>query len=333
MSEDKTQTKGKGSEINDPLSGKILEQAEIDGLLKGANSDNRGLNALVHTTTVSYERLPMLEVIFDRLMALLSSSLRSFTSDNVDVNIEEITSMRFKDYLDNVKLPSMLNVIQLGKWDTQALLILDNPMIYSVVDIFLGGRREQGHDVTNRTYTAIEVALNEEFINVLLRNLSQAFEPVEKIDFFFVRAETNPRFVLIERPSNAGIVVRICIEMDDRGGHIEFFIPYSSIESVRDKLLQTFIGEKFGNDLIWENHLAHEVWQTTIQAEAVLDQVTLKLSDVLSWKVGSTLVLDTFEGANIILKCGECRLFSGKIGNVRKRVAIQVEKNFLKKGE
>jgi flagellar motor switch protein FliM len=307
--------------VSDHLSGRILEQGEIDGLLKGSNSDHRGLNALVQPTVVSYERMPMLEVVFEGLVRLLSTSLRQFTSDHVDVKLVEMTSVRFKDYIDGVGLPSMINVIKINPWDTEILMVLDNPLIYTVVDILLGGKREEIHEVANRSYTTIERTLNEEFIRVVLQDFSKAFEAVE----------TNPRFAMIERPVNACVKARLEINMDGRGGVVEFCLPYASIEPVREQLLQMFVGEKFGHDKIWESHLVNEIWNTTIEVEALLDKVTMKLSDVLTWKVGSFLPLETFEGANVLVHCGDCKLYAGKIGNVRKRVAVQIEENYLTK--
>lgn len=333
MSADNTAEKAKEGIENDQLSGRILEQAEIDGLLKNANSDHRGLKALVQTSTVTHERLPMLEVVFDRLLSLLSTSLRQFTSDNVDVSMEDLKSLRFNEFLESVKQPSMINIIKIKEWDTLALLVVDNPLVYTVVDMLLGGRREESRDLQNRPYTTIERTLNEDFVRAFLNDLSKSFDPVESIHFGFERMETNPRFASIERSNNAGILSQIKINMDGRGGIIELFLPYSSIEPAREKLLQMFVGEKFGNDKIWESHLASEVWNTTIEAEALLDQVTIKLSDVLSWKKGSFLPLETFEGANIVIQSGDCRIYSGKIGNVRKRVAVQIEENFLNKGK
>lgn len=318
-------------ESKNALEGRVLEQGEIDGLLKNANSDHRGLRALIQSSTVTHERLPMLEVVFDRLVRMLSTSLRNFTSDNVDVSMSEMTSMRYKEYMESISLPSMMNVIKITDWDTNLLLVIDNSLIYTIVDVLLGGRREERSEVQGRTYTTIERTLNEEFINVLLADMKRSFEPIQNLNFVYDRMETNPHFVSIERANNTGIVIRLQIKMDGRGGQVELFIPYSSIEPIRAKLLQSFVGEKFGNDKIWENHLAHEVWNTVIQAEALLDRVTIKLKDVLEWKKGSFLPLETFEGANIVLKSGEKRLFSGKIGNVRKRVAVQVEENYLVK--
>ena len=53
------------------------------------------------------------------------------------------------------------------------------------------------------------------------------------------RLETNPRFAAITRPRMA-ILVRLRIDMEDRGGNIELMLPYATIEPIRDVLLQMF---------------------------------------------------------------------------------------------
>ena len=53
---------------------------------------------------------------------------------------------------------------------------------------------------------------------------------------------------------------------------IQAWIPYATLEPVRELLLQMFMGEKFGRDSIWESHLASELWMTDIEIEAVLDE-------------------------------------------------------------
>ncbi len=92
---------------------------------------------------VSYERLPMLEIVFDRLIRLMTTTLRNFTSDNVEVSLDRITSVRFGDYLNSIPLPSMLAVFKAEEWDNYGLCTLDSNLIYSIIDVLLGGRR--GH--------------------------------------------------------------------------------------------------------------------------------------------------------------------------------------------
>ena len=90
--------------------------------------------------------------------------------------------------------------------------------------------------------------------------------------FTLDRLETNPRFAAIARPANAAILVKLRIDMEDRGGRIELLLPYATLEPIRKMLLQQFMGEKFGRDNIWESHLATELWTTSMEVRAVLDE-------------------------------------------------------------
>lgn len=59
----------------------------------------------------------MLEILFDRLVRLMTTTLRNFTSDNVEVSLDGLTSIRFGDYLNAIPLPAMLGVFKAEEWD------------------------------------------------------------------------------------------------------------------------------------------------------------------------------------------------------------------------
>ncbi|HEX9466633.1 MAG TPA: flagellar motor switch protein FliM [Alphaproteobacteria bacterium] len=311
---------------------RVLNQDEIDSLLgfdSGANKDseNSGLQAIINSALVSYERLPMLEVVFDRLVRMLTTSLRNFTSDNVEVSLDAITSTRFGDYLNSVPLPAMLAVFKAEQWDNFGLLTIDSALIYSIVDVLLGGRRgTAAMRIEGRPYTTIERNLVERLVNVVLGDMSASFDPLSKVNFRFERLETNPRFATIARPANAAIVAKLRIDMEDRGGRIELLIPYATLEPVRELLLQMFMGEKFGRDSIWESHLASELWLTDINVDAVLDEQMMTLQDVLDFKVGTRLMLNASPSTEVELRCGPVPMFRGRMGRRGNNIAIAVDR-------
>ncbi len=311
---------------------RVLNQDEIDSLLgfdSGANKDseNSGLQAIINSALVSYERLPMLEVVFDRLVRMLTTSLRNFTSDNVEVSLDAITSTRFGDYLNSVPLPAMLAVFKAEQWDNFGLLTIDSALIYSIVDVLLGGRRgTAAMRIEGRPYTTIERNLVERLVNVVLGDMSASFDPLSKVNFRFERLETNPRFATIARPANAAIVAKLRIDMEDRGGRIELLIPYATLEPVRELLLQMFMGEKFGRDSIWESHLASELWLTDINVDAVLDEQMMTLQDVLDFKVGTRLMLNASPTTEVELRCGPVPMFRGRMGRRGNNIAIAVDR-------
>ena len=310
---------------------RVLNQDEIDSLLgfdeaSDEGSDRAGIQAILNSALVSYERLPMLVVVFDRLVRMMTTSLRNFTSDNVEVSLDDILSQRFGDYLNSIPLPAMLTVFKAEEWDNFGLMTVDSSMIYSIVDVLLGGRRGTATmRVEGRPYTTIERTLVERMIHVVLADLSAAFDPLSPVTFRFDRLETNPRFATISQPSNAAIVARLRIDMEDRGGRLEILIPFATLEPVRELLLQMFMGEKFGRDSIWETHLAEEMWFTEVPLEAVLDTQILPLSRVLDMKVGSKFLLNAGPDSPVILRCGDQPMFVGKMGRRGNNIAIRVD--------
>lgn len=310
---------------------RVLNQAEINSLLgfddgPGGNESATGMQRIISSGLVSYERLPMLEIVFDRLVRIMSTSLRNFTSDNVEVSIDNIVSLRFGDYLNSIPLPAMLAVFKAEEWDNYGLMVIDSAMIYSIVDVLLGGRRgTAAMRIEGRPYTTIERTLVERLIQVVLTDLSASFDPICPVTFRFERLEVNPRFAAISRLSNAAVLGRLRVDMEDRGGRIELLLPYATLEPVRELLLQQFMGEKFGRDSIWETHLAEELWSTRIALDVVLDEQVMRLSEVLALKPGDQIVLNTSAGAPVQIRCGNVQLFEGQIGRRKNHVAVRIE--------
>jgi flagellar motor switch protein FliM len=309
---------------------RVLNQDEIDSLLgfdpnAGSSIELTGVQALINSALVSYERLPMLEIVFDRLVRLATTSLRNFTSDNVEVSLESISSVRFGDYLNSIPLPAILSVIKAEEWDNFGLLTVDSSLIYSMIDVLLGGRRAGGVvRVEGRPYTTIEMTLARRMIEVILDDTHKAFEPVTPITFKIERMETNPRFAAISRPANAAILIELRIEMDERGGKVEILLPYATIEPIREQMLQMYMGEKFGRDPIWEGHLATEIYAADVQIEAVMHEVDLPLSRIMSMKPGDTVVFDRLPSDPVKLRCGDIELTEGIMGHIGKNVSVRV---------
>jgi flagellar motor switch protein FliM len=310
---------------------RILNQDEIDSLLgfdlsEDDYNERSGIRAIINSAMVSYERLPMLEIVFDRLVRLMTTSLRNFTSDNVEVSLDNISSIRFGDYLNSIPLPAILAVFRAEELDNYGLLTVDSNLIYSIVDVLLGGRRGTAAlRIEGRPYTTIERVLVQRMVEVVLNDAKAAFEPLTPVNFNLDRLETNPRFAAIARPANAAILVKLRIDMEDRGGRVELLLPYATLEPIRKMLLQQFMGEKFGRDNIWESHLATELWTTQMEVRAVLDEQQMPLSKVLNFKVGETIVLNANADSPVQLRCGAIPLTTGRMGRKGHSIAVRVE--------
>lgn len=310
----------------------LLNQNEIDSLL-GFEDDlmdlegQNGVLAMVNSGLVNYDRLPMLEVIFDRLVRMVTTSLRNFTSDNVEVFLDGVSSVRYGDFVDSIPLPAMLSVFKAEELDNYGLLLVDSALIYSIVDVLLGGRKGSSSTrVEGRPYTTIERSLIERMINIVLNDLSSAFDPVSPVTFRFDRLETNPVFVAIARNNNACVHIKLRVEMESRGGQINFIIPYATLEPIRGLLLQMFMGEKFGRDSIWERHLAKEIWDVDVDIKAELDTRNVPLGQLLNLKKGDQIMLNAKVGDPVVVKSGNIPLFKAEMGQRSGHISVKIDK-------
>lgn len=318
---------------------KKLDQEVIDNIFGYQDVENtsdtrvNGFKAILDSSMVSYERLPMLEIVFDRLVRIMATSLRNFTQDNVEISLESIESMRFGEYLETLSMPTLLSVFKAEEWDNYGLMSIDSSLVYSMVDVLLGGRRgTAAMRIEGRPYTTIELNIVREMLHIILIDLSTAFDPITSINFSFDRLETNPRFATISRLSNAVVVAKIRIEMEDRGGKLELMIPYATLEPVRELLLQMFMGERFGRDIIWENHLISELCETDVELKAVLKDKMISLREIAKWEKGSFLDLNMSPQEDIEIVCGDIPLFLGSIGRKSDNIVVQLKEKAKKNG-
>lgn len=305
---------GSAAEANDgdePYA-RVLNQDELDKLLGFDDIDRdakSGIQAILNAALVSYDRLPLLEMVLDRFVNNLNSALRDYFGEpDMDVSIDNILSMRYQDYMNSVPLPIILAPFRANEWDGHCLFNIDSSLIYSAVDVLSGGNRgTAAMRIEGRPFSNIERRLIEDMIRTILPELSKSFIETP-VSFTQGNLETNPRFVTIVRPCEAIIVAKLRIDMCDRGGRLELIIPYSTVEPVRENLIR-FTGFRSGGDKHWTAHMQDELIQADAIIEAVLGTATMRVDDLLKLEVGSTIDLGKIKPVSLMV--GGKEIFSG----------------------
>lgn len=290
--------------------------------------DQTGIKAVLEQSLQSYDKLPMLEIIFEKFIRQLSTALRNLTSEPVDVSIDSFSSLRFGGYFDSLKSPSTIVVFKAVEWENLGLLILENNMIFSFIDLLLGGKKNmlQSDDSdSERILTSIEQGLARQIAEVILIELSHAFDQITPSTFNFERLESNPNFVTISRPGDAVIVLKLKIEIDEQIKNIELLIPYKTIEPVKEQMQQMFLGDKFGIDHEWEQLLSESIHDIDLPIEAVISNKISTVEEIARLKIGDTIIMDHAKEKDIVVRTGPIPLFTGKIGKVENKVAINLK--------
>lgn len=312
-----------------------FDQNEIDSLFSGPkilaeeperDAEEPTAERLLYGRADSYERLPMAEVVFERLSRILAGTLRNLFQDNVEVRLTRLASRRIADSFAEIAPMSVLGVFRAREWDNLGVIHVDAETVSNLTEILLGGRRVPPTMVRQpKPVTSISRNLCERLIRLMLHDLKSSFEPICDVTFDLERTETDARFATIGRNSGIALTARLGLISASRSGIVDIILPFATLEPVRELLLQQFMGEKFGRDSIWETHLAEELWHTDVELEAVLDEQTMTLSSVINLHKGDILPINAPRGSDVMLRCGNVDLFAGKIGVRNGRVAAEIK--------
>jgi hypothetical protein len=189
--------------------------------------------------SISYERLPMLELILDRLVRGMSTSHRGLTSEYLQVSLDWIMSCRFDEYVNSLPVPVMLSVFRFEAWKGRGLLVADASHIQMMVESLLGGRTGIT-PARGRPYSLIDRSVFELTTAAIAQDLAKAFsEVIDPVELKLERTETNARFAAVVPATDAIIVSRLRIDMEGSRGLCDLVLPYATLEPLREALLQS----------------------------------------------------------------------------------------------
>jgi len=71
--------------------------------------------------------------------------------------------------------------------------------------------------------------------------------------------------------------------------------------------------------------LPSELWQTDVEIQAVLEQISLPLREGLNLEVGTHIALNATPHSLVKMHCGGIPMFDGSMGRKGRNIAIRVE--------
>ncbi len=276
-----------------------------------------------------YERLPMLEVILDRVVRHFTERLMQLTSSSADASLHGLESGRFGDMTSRISLPCLVAVVSAPDWAGECLIALDQRMIYDLVETLLGGERPglAAKDARPqlRAPTAIERRLTQRVFDTFADTLETSFSTLKKSRFTIDRVETTPHFAMIARENAPAVGVLIGLEVAGAHGEMHLIIPYNTLEPVRPQLRQMFMGEKLGRDEGWDARLRAQVAGAPMRVTAQIDAGRAQLSDVMAWRPGDIIPLpDGGRQPAAALRCQGRTLGAGAVGAKNGRLAVRL---------
>lgn len=312
----------------------LLSQEEIDALLHGVDdgaietetddSANRGGTRAYDFTSqerIVRGRMPTLEMINERFARYFRVTLFNFLRRAAEISISGIQVQKFSEYIQGLYVPTNLNVVRFMPLRGRALIVMEPQLVFTAVDNFFGGTGQFYNKVEGREFTPTEMRVIRLFLDMIFKDLFEAWKPVMALEFEYMTSEVNPQFANIVSPSEIVVISTVHVELDGGGGDINIVLPYSMVEPIRE-LLDQVTSDRGETDGRWQESLRKTVMGVNLTLESVLVEKTVTVRDVMHFKKGDVIPIDM--PALVRLNSRSVPVFEGKVGLSDGNYAVQI---------
>jgi flagellar motor switch protein FliM len=316
---------------------KILSQNEIDALLRGMDEGNveTAPDPKEEPSFTRYDfaspnqvlrgRIPAFQILDDQFSRIFRISLSSMLRKLVDLRPKGVQTRRFGEFMSSLPVPSSLHVFRMEPLRGHSLVVMESKLVFTLLDIFFGGAGKSPYKVEGREFSAIESRFISKLVTLILGDFEKAWQPVYPSKIQHVRSEVNPEFVTIVPPSDPIITFIFEVEFEQLVGTITFCIPYAVIKPIKTALYARFEEEALEVDEKWIEQFLDRVREAEVNISVELGRRQISIRDLLSLKIGDTLLLDKQASDPLVANIEGVPKFVGKAGVYGTNKAIQIE--------
>lgn len=228
--------------------------------------------------------------------------------------------------VDEVPPAALVAVLELRPLGTQAVLILELPLAFRLVERLLGGGDALGED-TRDGLTDVELAVARRALQSIVEPLSTTWLDLAGVELVLTATSATPTTVQIVPPSEPTLVIVIEAELDGVLSPVRLCVPYRSIAGVTERLDH---GE-YGHDIAAAaaNGAARmAVAGVELELRAEVGAVEMTLDEVLRLRAGDIVRLRRPADEGVVLCIGDQPMHVADPGRNRNRRAVRINERW-----
>ncbi len=282
---------------------------------------------------ISVDRMPMLNVIFERMAAQCTDLMRQLSSSPALFMVESIVTERIGDVLDDYENNVVIGVIYVQAWDQRLLIGLQHDLVFALAEVLFGGDGGEAPAAEKRQLSNIELRLAKKAFDLFAQALQMSFAAVCETVFKLDRIETRLDFVAIAPRTAFGVRARLNLRILGRESELFVLIPQISLNSIRQDLVRDLSTDMSVRDPRWTKQIQSEIGQTEISIRGVIEERNFSLEDIASMQIGHVLTLQATAKTRVKLECNTEPLFWCDLGQADGFYTLRVEESVNREQE
>jgi flagellar motor switch protein FliM len=316
------------------MSEKILNQDEIDALLKGVATgevpttpnDATSSGGVTPFNFAGYDRvvrgrMAALDAMHDRFCKLLTVTFSRAMHRTVDISMQGTEIQKFGNLLSRFALPSSLILFKMNPLRGTALLAMEASLVYLLTDHYFGGNGQAHAMPEGRDFTHIQQRVIRNMTDLALRDLEKAWKGIHSIKAEILRLETDPQ--LAGAMTDLAVVMTVRLQMGDTAKDFFISYPYALLEPIKEKLCG-LVSNPYEVDQQWTARFLEELQYCSTEMSVELGRATVHVQDLMNFTPGDVVLLDKSQGDAVLASIEGLPKFMGIPGIVKGQQALQI---------
>jgi flagellar motor switch protein FliM len=248
-----------------------------------------------------------------------SSGLSAELRTSLELSVAGSEQLPYGTAMAETDQDSLLAVLNVAPLETEIALLVEMPLALRLVDRMLGGGGKP-RDVIPESLTDLEVVILRRALHSLVEPLSATWLDLCDVQFSVGSMQSSPMTFQLVPPSEPVLLMQLETRIDGLVSPLVICIPYSSVDSVIDKLEhRRFEGHGDADPTIGHKVRA-AVSGVDVELRAEVGAVDLPIEEVLGIQVGDVIRLKRPVERGVVLYAGDVPTYvasPGRNGNVR----------------
>lgn len=240
---------------------------------------------------ISKNQVRAIHTLHARFVRSLAHDLASYLHTYVIMNLVSVEQIAYSEYLDGLPPSTFIVCLGMRPLEGSAVLEINPSLVFPILEMLLGGPGKPSA-LIQREVTEIEHHVMEEVMAIILKNLSEAWRPVEEITFLPQTVDSDRQFLQIISPAEPVVAVGIEARIGENSGLINLAMPSLIVKKMRNKLDRQWPLRKSTSSNDDADKMLRLVQPAQIKVDVMINGPKIRIDELLELKPQDVLVLD-----------------------------------------
>ena len=301
------------------MNGRVLSQAEIDALLPssresggkaGASSGGAIPYDFSRPDRVTKDELRSLHLLHDRFAMNVSTTLSAYLRAVTEVSVVSVEQFLYSEFLMSLPDATAFYAVEVEPIRATGALEISPVVAFTVIDRMLGGTGVGA--APNRALTEIELNVVDAIAKVILKNLSDTWRPMTRVQLRVSGRESRPQMLQVADSNEVMILLVFDVRVGENRGAMHLCFPAASLEPVVQAMASGSQRAARESNVQAEAWLHRNISRVPLSVSAQLE-TTLPARDLVLLQPGQVLELPHAAGRQVDVHIGGRTRFRGQL--------------------